>query len=86
MLRLRDKNHPRIALDLDLPFLDFVMNRSAGRVGGRLNRAYLDRLERFKELLRRQYAIPELTLLEFTADGNFKPQRIQAGKDSLQVY
>jgi serine/threonine protein kinase len=85
-LRLRDKNHPRIALDLDLPFLDFVMNRSAGRVGGRLNRAYLDRLERFKELLRRQYAIPELTLLEFTADGNFKPQRIQAGADSLQVY
>jgi hypothetical protein len=55
-------------------------------MGGRLNRAYLDRLERFKELLRREYAIRELTLLEFTTAGNFEIRRIQADRELLKVY
>ena len=85
-LRLRDKYHPEIALDLGIPFLDFVMSRGAGRVGGRLNRAYLDRLERFKELLRREYALSDMALLELTTDGRFKIRGIQVSRGMLAVY
>ena len=85
-LRLRDKYHPEIVLNLGIPFLDFVMSRSAGRVGGRLNRAYLDRLERFKELLRREYGTSDMALLELTTDGRFKIRRIQVSRGLLAVY
>ena len=42
-------------LQLDLPFLDFVMLRHEGEIGQRLNMAFLDRLDRFKGSLLAHY-------------------------------
>jgi hypothetical protein len=74
-------------LVLDLPFLDFVMMRSRGEVGQQLNRAYLDRLERFKAALLQSehYKLKDLQLLELTNDAQLKTRRLIFDDDTLQV-
>ncbi len=94
VLTLKEK-YSHIRLDLELPFLDFVIMRSSGEIGQQLNRAYLDRLERFKAQLLEQYQAKNrpfqqeqtstLELLEFTDDGKFKVKRIVIDEDILQV-
>ena len=74
-------------LFLDVPFLDFVFMRNYGEIGQQLNRAYIDRLERFKAVLLDfgEYAPETLELLEMTDDGRFQPRKFIFGQNTLQV-
>lgn len=78
-----------IELKLELPFLDFVMLRRAGKLDYRLDRGYLDRLERFKSRLLKQFqsdrSETELDLFEFTTDGRIGIQKIRLIQDELQA-
>ncbi|MCP4401947.1 MAG: protein kinase [bacterium] len=74
-------------LVLDVPFLDFVLMRNLGEIGQQLNRAYIDRLERFKAALldSGKYALDTLELLEMTDDGRFQARKFIFGENTLQV-
>jgi serine/threonine protein kinase len=89
LLVLQDRSMPE-PLYLELPFLDYVMMRSSGEIGQQINRAYLDRLERFKARLMDHYksgssAGEKLDLLEFTNDGNFKIKELIFDAEKLHV-
>ena len=74
-------------LVLDVPFLDFVLMRNLGEIGQQLNRAYIDRLERFKAALldSEKYTLDTLELLEMTDDGRFQARTFIFGENTLQV-
>lgn len=77
-------------LKMELPFLDYVMLRSSGEIGQQLDKAYLDRLERFKARLLNYYQAMESTgnktsLLEFTSDGSFNIWELAIDDEILNV-
>lgn len=89
VLVLRDRYAPdNIRLTLDLPFLDFVLMRSEGELGQRLNRGYLDRLERFKNLLLNrlsQEPSEEMRLIQLNNDGKLQQFRVMISDDLLEI-
>jgi hypothetical protein len=88
MLSLILKNHPEICLELELPFLDFVMLRDTGEIGQKLDLSYLDRLERFKANLLEISGYRnnrDLELLEMTDDAQLKTYKLHFNADKLEV-
>ncbi len=83
---LREQRSQR-ELQLDLPFLDFVLMRDMGEVGQRLHPGYRDRVERFKAQLLdfSEYKKEELVLLEMTKDGELKTKSLEIHDEKLQV-
>ena len=78
-------------LQLDLPFLDFVMLRHEGEIGQRLNMAFLDRLDRFKGSLLVHYgpkssdASSELEVLQQLQGDQIKIRKLFFEKDTVRV-
>lgn len=75
-------------LILDLPFLDFVMMRNTGEIGQKLNMSYIDRLERFKNLLLASDSYnneSNLELLEYNSTGKLKTHKFSFNEDILEV-
>lgn len=74
-------------LELDLPFLDFVLMRDMGEVGQRLHAGYRDRLVRFKTQLLEYpgYKSDQLVLLEMERDGKLKTRSLEIHEQQLQV-
>jgi hypothetical protein len=94
VLVLRDRYSPKIRLTLDLPFLDFVLMRSEGELGQRLDRGYLDRLDYFKNLLLSRLhgefigadeSSEELRLIQLNNDGKLKRYRVMISDDFLEI-
>ncbi len=75
-------------LDLELPFLDFVILRSMGEIGQKLDTGYTDRLKRFKAGLLKFWGHrmqTDLVLIETGSDADFKTYQIAIKKNTLQV-
>ena len=78
-------------LQLDLPFLDFVMLRHEGEIGQRLNMAFLDRLDRFKGSLLVHYgpksgdASSELEVLQQLQGDQIEIRKLFFEKDTVRV-
>ncbi|MFO8088449.1 MAG: protein kinase [Desulfatiglandaceae bacterium] len=87
-LVLRDRYSPEIHLTLDLPFLDFVLLRSEGELGQRLNLGYLDRLEWFKNLLTARLpseSHEEMRLIQLNHDGKLEQFRVMLSDGFLEI-
>jgi hypothetical protein len=77
-----------IFLKLELPFLDYVMNRHYGDIGQSLDLGYNDRLESFKSQLislKKNKNQKQLILLNLKTDHNFKEYKIHFNKEKLEV-
>ncbi|MDY0132616.1 MAG: NERD domain-containing protein kinase family protein [Desulforegulaceae bacterium] len=77
-----------ILLNLELPFLDYVMNRHYGDIGQTLDLGYNDRLESFKSQLislKKNKNQKQLILLNLKTDHNFKEYKIHFNKEKLEV-
>ena len=74
-------------LQLDLPFLDFVLMRDMGEIGQPLHPGYRDRLERFKTQLLEKAGFPteQLVLLEMKRNGKLKTRSLEIHEQILQV-
>ena len=75
-------------LVLDLPFLDFVMMRNVGEVGQKLNISYIDRLERFKNMLLASECYSNrnnLELLEYNSMGDLETYQFCFNDGVLEV-
>jgi serine/threonine protein kinase len=75
-------------LRLDLPFLDYVILRNKGQVGGDLKVSYVDRLEKFKGQLLQGYkreSTDEITLVRLLTDHTFRRQTFSLRDDKLEV-
>lgn len=75
-------------LILELPFLDFVMMRNTGEIGQKLNMSYLDRLERFKNLLLASKYYTDknnLELLEYNSNSELKTYKFSFNNDIVEV-
>ncbi|WP_319587909.1 protein kinase [uncultured Desulfobulbus sp.] len=88
VLELRESNSQN-SLELDLPFLDFVLLRDRGELGQGLHPGYRDRLERFKSrLLEKQKNTgtgTQLNLLEMGRSGRLKVRTLEINDQQLQV-
>lgn len=75
-------------LILELPFLDFVMMRNSGEIGQKLNMSYLDRLERFKNLLLASKYYTDknnLELIEYNSNSELKTYKFSFNNDIVEV-
>ncbi|MCF7708072.1 MAG: protein kinase [Verrucomicrobia bacterium] len=75
-------------LQLELPFLDYVMSRNQGEIGECLDACFTDRLERFKgQILARCGTGTDhnLMLVRLKTSHEFKRQMIAVGGDRLEV-
>lgn len=75
-------------LQLDLPFLDYVLMRDMGEIGQKINPGYRDRLEHFKTQLFEfsDYSKKDqLVLLEMERNGQLKTRSLEIHEHQLQV-
>lgn len=75
-------------LRLDLPFLDYVMQRNQGEIGRDLQASYVDRLERFKGLLIRHANKgqgDDIMLLRLQTNHTFRRQIYAVRDNRLEV-
>jgi hypothetical protein len=72
-------------LDLELPFLDFVMLRGIGEIGQKLEISYIDRLERFKARLLESSDYRKNTCLELLEMTNLRIPKLYFKEKILQV-
>lgn len=75
-------------LELSLPFLDYVMMRSQGEIGGTLQSSFLDRLERFKgQLIRAAGArdTDDIMLVRLRTNNTFRRHVFSVRGDRLEV-
>jgi len=82
------EKHDKIALELGLPFLDYVMLRNQGEVGEDLQTSYVDRLERFKgQLLQRVRTErrDDIMLVRLRTNQTFRRQIFAVRGDRLEV-
>jgi hypothetical protein len=75
-------------LRLDLPFLDYVMQRNQGEIGRDLQASYIDRLERFKgQLIRKANAGQgdDIMLVRLQTNLTFRKQIYAVRENRLEV-
>ncbi len=75
-------------LKLELPFLDFVMQRHTGDIASSVQAGYLDRLERFKAQLLNTYnasAEQDMMLVRLQTNHRFATQKFALNSGVLEV-
>ncbi|MCX7020199.1 MAG: hypothetical protein NTY46_14675 [Candidatus Sumerlaeota bacterium] len=75
-------------LELDLPFLDYVMMRSRGEVGQDIQASYVDRLEHFKGQLLKNSTQPNdsnVVLVRMRTSHRFVPLELVVTNNSVEV-
>ena len=75
-------------LTLSLPFLDYVMMRSYGEIGGNLQASFLDRLERFKGHLingAESQKTDDIMLVRLRTNNTFRRHKISVHSGRLEV-
>lgn len=75
-------------LTLSLPFLDYVMMRSYGEIGGNLQASFLDRLERFKGHLitgAESQKSDDIMLVRLRTNNTFRRHKISVHSGRLEV-
>jgi len=75
-------------LKLELPFLDFVMQRHTGDIASSIQAGYLDRLERFKAQLLNAYnasAEQDMMLVRLQTNHRFATQKFALNNGALEV-
>lgn len=85
---LLTESHSGRQLKLELPFLDFVMQRHMGDIASSIQAGYLDRLERFKAQLlagHRDTAEQEMMLVRLQTNHRFATQRFALNNGTLEV-
>lgn len=78
----------KLILQLSLPFLDYVMMRSQGEIGGTLQSSFLDRLERFKGQLIREVGSREsddIMLVRLRTNNTFRRHIFSVRGERLEV-
>lgn len=78
----------KLSLRLSLPFLDYVMMRSHGEIGGTLQSSFLDRLERFKGQLIREAGSrdsDDIMLVRLRTNNTFRRHVFSVRGDRLEV-
>lgn len=78
----------KLSLELSLPFLDYVVMRSQGEIGGTLQSSFLDRLERFKGQLIREAGArdtDDIMLVRLRTNNTFRRHVFSVRGDRLEV-
>jgi hypothetical protein len=82
------ESHSGKQLKLELPFLDFVMQRHTGDIASSIQTGYLDRLERFKAQLLASFsgsADQEMMLVRLQTNHRFATQKFALNNGVLEV-
>jgi serine/threonine protein kinase len=85
---LLTESHSGKQLKLELPFLDFVMQRHSGDIASSIQAGYLDRLERFKAQLLASHsgsADQEMMLVRLQTNHRFATQKFALNNGVLEV-
>ena len=85
---LLTESHSGRHLKLELPFLDFVMQRHMGDIASSIQAGYLDRLERFKAQLlahHRDSSDQEMMLVRLQTNHRFATQKFALNSGTLEV-
>jgi serine/threonine protein kinase len=85
---LLTESHTGKQLKLELPFLDFVMQRHTGDIASSIKAGYLDRLERFKAQLLNSHggsADQEMMLVRLQTNHRFATQKFALNDGVLEV-
>jgi serine/threonine protein kinase len=85
---LLTESHSGKQLKLELPFLDFVMQRHTGDIASSIQAGYLDRLERFKAQLLASHGGPadqEMMLVRLQTNHRFATQKFALNDGVLEV-
>jgi len=85
---LLTESHSGQQLKLELPFLDFVMQRHTGDIASSIQAGYLDRLERFKAQLLASHgasADQEMMLVRLQTNHRFATQKFALNDGVLEV-
>ncbi|MCX6882223.1 MAG: hypothetical protein NTV12_06935 [Verrucomicrobia bacterium] len=82
------ESHSGKQLKLELPFLDFVMQRHTGDIASSIKAGYLDRLERFKAQLLASHGASteqEMMLVRLQTNHRFATQKFALNDGVLEV-